>query len=87
MQSLVLVLVMHVGNVGVLVLKALVPMRMRMRFARRSVRRVLMLVMLVMDVGMLVLRRHVYVLMLVVLGQVQPHPDCHQQTCGNQLQG
>jgi hypothetical protein len=45
------VLMMHIWNVRVLVLQALVTMDVRVRLARRIVRSMLVLVMLVVDVG------------------------------------
>jgi hypothetical protein len=76
--TLMPVRVMHIGNVRVLVLQALMPVAVGMGFARWIVRRMLMLVMLVMDMGVGMLHRIVNMLVLVVLGQVQPHADAHQ---------
>ena len=70
--------VMHVREVRMLVLQPVMPMGMGMRLVGRITGRVFVLVVLIVHVGVSVLRRLVHVLMFVMLGQVQPHPDTHQ---------
>ena len=60
------------------VCQPLVPMDMGMRFARRITRRVFVLMVLIVRVRVRVLHRLVGMLMLVMLGQMQPHADAHQ---------
>ena len=69
---------MHVGDMRMLVRQTRVPVGVGMGFAWWIVRQVRMLMMLVMHVRMLVLQRLVDMLMLVMLGQMQPHADGHQ---------
>ena len=71
----------NVGIVRMRVLKAFVPVRMRVRLARRITRQVLMLVMLVVDMFMLVGHCLVYVPVFVSLGDVEPDADSHERTC------
>jgi hypothetical protein len=61
----------HVRQMWVTVLQALVPVGVGVRLARRIVRRMLVLVMLVVDMGVHMLHRLVNVVMLVVLCEVQ----------------
>ena len=72
------VLMMHIGDVRVLVLQPLVPVGMRVRLAGRVVGAVLVLMMFVVDVGVRMLHRLVHVLMLVALGEMQPNANGHQ---------
>jgi hypothetical protein len=71
--------VMHVRDVWVRVLQAPVSVGVGVRFSRRIVRQVLVLVMIIVNVRMHMLHRLMNVLVLVMLGQMQPHADGHQQ--------
>ena len=73
-----LMLVVHVGHVPVRVLQPAVPVRMGMRLAERIVRAVFVLVMCVMHMRVRVREHLVLVFMLVILGEMQPHPDSHE---------
>jgi hypothetical protein len=70
----------------VLVTQPIVAMLMRVRFTRRIIRLVGVLVMGVMHMWMGVLNRLMLMLVLVVLGQMQPYADPHQQTRSGNLQ-
>ena len=63
------------------------PMRMGVRFARRITRGVLVLMVLIVHVGVRMLHQLVRVLMLVMLRQMQPHAEAHEQAGRNQLNG
>ena len=69
--------VVHVRDVRMLVPEALVMVGVRVRLSRRVLRAMLMLVMGIMDMGMSVLHGFVNVLVIVLLGQVQPYTDRH----------
>jgi hypothetical protein len=71
-------LVVHVGHVPVGVLQPTVLVRMGMRFAERIVRTVFVLVMRVMHMRVRVREHLVLVFMLVILGEMQPHPNSHE---------
>ena len=73
-----LMLVVHVGHVPVRVLQPAVLVRMGMRLAERIVRAVVVLVMCVMHMRVRVREHLVLVFMLVILGEMQPHPDSHE---------
>ena len=81
---LVSALVVHVGHARVLVAQGIMAMRMRVRLAGRIIRPMLVLVMRVMHMRMRVLDR--LMLVLVLLGLVQPLADAHEQTGSGQLQ-
>lgn len=72
--------VMHVGHVGVLVSHTLMPVLVCVWLAGRIVGAVGMLVMRVVDVSVRVLHLLVIMLVLVMLGEVQPDADAHQQS-------
>ena len=80
-------MMMHVRNVRVVVLDPRVPMCMRVRLSWGIVGTVLVLVVRIMHVGMRVLHWFVYMVMVVLLGEVQPYTDRHQETCGDELDG
>lgn len=61
---------MQVGVVGMAMNESLVPMDVRMRFARRIVRRMLMLVMLVVNMPMFVTGFLVFVVVLMNFRQM-----------------
>ena len=73
-----MMLVVHVGHVPVRMLEPAVLVRMGMRFAERIVRAVVVLVMYVMHMRVRVREHLVLVFMLVILGEMQPHPDSHE---------
>lgn len=77
-----LVPVMEVRIVGVPVRHRRVPVGVRVGLARRVIRGVFVLVMEVVDVTMGMLHRFMRVVVVVRLGDVQPHADTHQ--CGRQ---
>ena len=77
---------MHVGYVRVPVPHFGMPMRMHMRFAGRVVRQVLVLVMFIVHMGMRVLHRLMLVLMFVLLGEVQPDANAHQEAGRDKLE-
>lgn len=70
--------VMHIRQMRMLVFQRLMPMRMSMWFTRRITRCVFVLMVLIVEVGMGMLHRGMNVLMLMMLGQMQPHADAHQ---------
>ena len=82
-----LVLVVHVRHVRMLVLQPLVAMRVRVGLAGRIVRRVLVLMVLIVHMRVGVLQGLMDVLVLVVLGQVQPDADAHEQAGDEELDG
>jgi hypothetical protein len=73
-----MMLVMRVRHVRVPVQEPAMPVRMRMRLARRVTRAVRVLVMRVMHMRVGVREHLVLVLMLVVFGEMQPHPKGHE---------
>lgn len=73
-----MMLVMHVRHVRVPVLEAAMLVRMRVGLARRIVGAMLVLVMRVMCMRVRVREHLVLVLMLVILGEMQPHSNGHQ---------
>src|SRR4051794_24794382 len=79
--------VMHVRHVRMRVAHRRVLMKMGVRLGGRGHGAVSMAMVLVMDVGVGMRHRAVNVLMLVMLGEVQPHPDCHQNTSEGELWG
>lgn len=79
--------VMHVRDMRMLVLQPLMPMDVGMRLPPWIAGRVHMLMVFIMHVGMRVLHRLMNMLVLVMLGQVQPHTDTHQKSCPDQLPG
>ena len=78
---------MHVRHMGMQVPQPGMPMRVYMRFARRVVRQVLVPVMRIVHVSMRVLHRLMLMLMLVMLGKVQPDTNAHQETGCEKLDG
>jgi hypothetical protein len=70
--------VMHVRQMWMRVPQPLVPMDMRMRFARRIIGRMFMLMMFIVHMRVCMLHRLVQMLMFVALRQVQPHAEAHQ---------
>ena len=82
---LVLVLMMHVRDVRVPVLQPRVPMVVGVRLAGWITRRVRMPVMLVVHMRVCMFHRLVPMLMLVMLGEMQPYADGHQETSCEQL--
>ena len=82
-----MMMVMHVRHVRMRVAQPAVSMEMRMRFARRIRRLVRMTVMLVMDVRMGVRSDLVNVLVFVMLGDVQPNANGHQNSRDDKLDG
>jgi hypothetical protein len=78
-----LMLVVRVGYVPVRVLQPAVLVRMGMRLAERIVRAVVVLVMCVMHMRVRVRKHLVLVFMLVILGEMQPHPDSHEPASDN----
>jgi hypothetical protein len=80
------VLVVHVRHMRMAVPHPGMAMRMRMGLAGRVFQRVLMLVMGVVHMSMGVLHRLMFVLVFVVLGQVQPDTHAHQQAGHDKLQ-
>jgi hypothetical protein len=79
--------VMHVREVRMLVPQPVMPMGMGMRLPRRIIGRVLMSMVLIMHVGVRMFHWLMNMFMLVMLGQVQPHADTHQQSCRKKLNG
>jgi hypothetical protein len=75
----------HVRHVRVSVFQSAVTVRMGVRFAGRIVGAVFVLMMRIMHVGMRVFHGFMNVLMFVVLGDVQPYADRHQQPRHQQL--
>ncbi len=73
--------VVQIRVMRVCVVQRLMGMRMRMRLACRISWRVDVTMMLIVPVRMLVLDGLMTVLVLVMLGQVQPHPCTHQKGC------
>ena len=77
--------VVQIREVRVGMDQVLMAMRVSMRFPRRVIRSVLMLVVLIMPMQMTVLNQFVTVLVIMVLGQVQPYTHAHQQGSGQEL--
>ena len=57
------------------------------RLAERVIRPVAVPVMIVMNVAVLVIDRRMFVLVLMPLGQMEPHADAHEYPCDDELQG
>jgi hypothetical protein len=70
--------VMQVREVRVVVAERLVGVGMAVRLSRRSPRRVGIPVVLVVDVCVRVLERLVLMLVVMPLGEMEPHPRPHQ---------
>ena len=68
---------MNVWVMRVDVHQRLVPMRVRVRLARRIIRNVQVPMVLVVRMEMFMLQRLVYMLVLVTLRQMQPHAERH----------
>ena len=80
------VCVMHIGNVGMLVAHPLVTVQMRMRLSRRVFARMRVLVVRIMHVWMRMFHRLMLMLVAMVLGQVQPDSERHEQSrCQQQI--
>ena len=73
------VTVMKVRQVSVTVPHRLVTVPMRMGLSRRTGRTVLVSVVFIVTVAMVVFQGLVKVFVLVVLGQVEPNSDHHQE--------
>jgi hypothetical protein len=73
------VAVMEVRHVGVTVHHWLVPVPMRMRLSGRVGWAVLVSMMFIVTVAMVVFHALMKVFVLMMLGQVEPHSDHHQQ--------
>ena len=71
-------LMMDVGEMFVRVFCGIVPVRVAVRFIRRSVRRVFVPVMCVVRVPVFVFKRRMRVFVFVVFGQVKINSDSHQ---------
>jgi hypothetical protein len=69
----------HVRDVRMFVHELLVPVPMRVRLTARVVRPMDMLMVRIMDVRMAVLLRLVHVLVVMMLGQVQPDAERHER--------
>ena len=80
-------LVVHVGDMRMPVPHSRMSMGMCVWLAGWIARQVLMLVVLIVHVGVGVRHRLMVVLMLVVLGQVQPDAYAHHETGRNELEG
>ena len=76
---------MRIGIVRMAVPDAGMDMEMRMRIAERFFCQMLVLVMEVMHMHMLMLRRLVFMQMLVPFGQMQPYSNGHQRAGCDQL--
>ena len=70
--------VMNVGVMRVRMKQGLVPVRVAVRLASRVVRTVGVLVMFIVGVEVVMLHRFVLMLVFMAFGQVQPHPQSHQ---------
>jgi hypothetical protein len=70
--------VMQIGIMRMPMHDRRMTMPVRMRLSRRYVGPMLMLVMIVVPMPVLVLRRVMNVLVIVLLGQVQPESETHQ---------
>src|SRR5262245_58458899 len=82
----VAMLMVRVGHVRMQMTQPAVPVRVRVRLAGRVLRTVGMLMVGVVHVGMRVLQRLVRMFVLVMLAQVQPDADRHQNA-GDQQGG
>ena len=80
-------LMMHVRDVRVPVFQSLVPMGVRMGLTRRVAWRMFVLMVRVVNVRVRMLHRLVHMLMFVMLRNMQPHADRHQQSGCKQLGG
>lgn len=78
---------MHVRDVRVPMFQSLVPMDVRVGLARWIVRRMFVLMVRVVDVRVRMLHRLVHMVMIVMLREMQPYADCHQQAGCKQLGG
>ena len=83
--ALVAVCVVHVRHVGMLVRQSLVPVPMRVRFARRILNRVHVLMMLIVHMLVRVCHSLMNMLVLMIFRQVQPHAHRHQGAGGCEL--
>ena len=70
---------MEVRQVSVTMPHRLMPVPMRMGLSGRIVRTVLMSMVFIMTVPMVVFQGLMKMFVLVVFGQVEPHPVHHQQ--------
>jgi hypothetical protein len=77
--SSVVVTVMEVWHMSVTMPHRLVTVPMRMGFSGRICRTVLVAMVFIVTVAMFVFQSLMKVFMLMVLGQVEPHSDHHQQ--------
>ena len=77
--------VVHVGRMRVVVAQSLVTMRVCMWLAGWIIGTVDVLMMLVVHVRVPMLHGLVLMVMLVLLGQMQPHADGHQDPGDQQL--
>jgi hypothetical protein len=75
----VVVTVMEVRHVSVSMPHRLVPVPMRMGLSGRIGRTVLVSMVFIVTVPMVVFQGFMKMFVLVVLGQVEPNPDHHQQ--------
>ena len=75
----VMVAMVQVREVRVAVAERLVQVAVAVRLPGRSSRRVSVVVVLVVDVGVSVLERLVLMLVLVPLGEMEPHPGSHER--------
>jgi hypothetical protein len=73
-----MMLVVHVRHMRVHVLEPAMPVRMGVGLPRRVIGAMRVLVMRVVNVGVGVREHLMLVFMLVVFGEMQPHPNCHQ---------
>ena len=73
-----MMLMMGVGHMGVPVRQSAMLVRMGMRLPRRIVGAMRVLMMRVMNVWVRVREHLVVVFMLVIFGEMQPHPNRHQ---------
>ena len=73
-----MMLVMHVRHVRVPVLEPAMLVRVGVGLPRRVIGAMRVLVMRVVNVGVRVREHLVLVFMLVVFGEMQPHPNGHQ---------
>jgi hypothetical protein len=74
----VMMLVVHVWHVRVPVLEPAMLVRMGVGLPRRVIGAMRMPVMRVMYVRVRMREHIVLMLMLVIFGEMQPHPNCHQ---------
>jgi hypothetical protein len=81
------VLVVHVRHMRMRVFQPTVAVRVRVGFAGRVLRPMAVLMVLVMHMRMRVHQWFMYMLMLVVLGHMQPDSNRHQNTGDNEGDG